>query len=65
MRGGAGTQSRRKRESQSRKCQDANLSPFQIWGGESLALLRSSPPPPHTPGLEDSVSLAQFLSCIQ
>lgn len=44
---------------QGRKCPDASL--FPDLGQGSLAHLCSSP---LTPGLEDSVSLAWFLSCM-
>lgn len=44
-----------------RKYQDANLSPLQIWGGGPWLSWACLPP---TPGLEDSMSLAQFLSCM-
>lgn len=35
---------RARARARARKCQDANLSAFQIWGGGSLALLGLSPP---------------------
>lgn len=64
MKDRAGRQRRRKGETHSQPKNAKMLAPFlsRLGGlGGSLACLGLSPP---TPGSEDSVSLARFLSCM-
>ena len=63
MKDRAGRQRRRKGELDSQPKNAKMLAPFlsRLGGWGSLACLSLSPP---TPGLEDSVNLARFLSCM-